>query len=155
VGRGRAARRPVIVERDIRLEVPPERAYELVMDPRRLGDWVSIHAGFKEEPPERLEEGSELAQRLKIAGQRFTVHWEVTSVDHQSRVVWSGRGPAGTTAEVTYRFEPEDGATRFRYRNEYKLRGGPAGKAVGRALSGSAGREADRTLEQLKRLLES
>ena len=31
------------VERDIRIDAPPERVYEVVMDPRRLEDWVTIH----------------------------------------------------------------------------------------------------------------
>jgi uncharacterized protein YndB with AHSA1/START domain len=145
----------VRIERDIELGVPPEEAYEAVMDPAHLADWVSIHEGFKEEPPQRLDQGARLIQRLKVAGQRFTVRWEVTEADPPSLVRWEGRGPARTKARVEYRFS-EDGAgrTHFSYINEYALPGGPAGKMAGKVVSGAAGREVDKSLERLRGLLE-
>jgi carbon monoxide dehydrogenase subunit G len=145
----------VKIERDIELGVTPERAYEAVMDPHHLADWVSIHEGFKEEPPGRLDEGATLVQKLKVAGQGFTVRWTVTEAERPTLVRWEGKGPAGTKALVEYRFEPDgDGRTHFAYLNEYDLPGGPAGKLAGRAISGAAGREVDRSLERLKQTLE-
>ncbi len=143
------------IERDIELGVPPEQVYEAVMDPFHLADWVSIHEGFKEEPPERLDQGAQLVQRLKVAGQGFTVRWTVTEADPPSLVRWEGKGPVGTKARVEYRFS-EDGAgrTHFRYVNEYDMPGGPAGKLAGRAVSGVAGREVDKSLTRLKGMLE-
>jgi uncharacterized protein YndB with AHSA1/START domain len=143
------------IAREVELEVPPERVYESVMDPRHLEDWVTIHDGFKEEPPERLDQGARLAQRLRVAGRCFTVNWTVTETERPKLVRWEGKGPAGTNAHVEYRFQ-EDGAnrTRFCYINDYELPGGPAGKLAGRAVSGVAGREVDRSLQRLRNLLE-
>jgi carbon monoxide dehydrogenase subunit G len=143
----------VRIERAIDLPAPPERAYEAVMDPGRLAEWVTVHAGFKEDPPERLDEGAHLAQRLKVAHQRFTVRWTVTNADRPWRVDWEGKGPAGAHARVTYRLEPNGDETRFSYLNEYDLPGGPAGKLAGRAVARMAGREAERSLERLRSLL--
>jgi uncharacterized protein YndB with AHSA1/START domain len=142
------------VEREIDLEVAPGEVYEMLMDPSRLGEWVTIHERF-EGAPERLEQGSTMTQTLKVAGQRFTVHWRVTEADRPSKVTWEGRGPAHTTARVVYDLTERDGGgSRFLYLNEYELPGGAAGRIAGRAVSAAAGREVERSLERLKRLLE-
>jgi len=144
----------VKVEREIDLDAPREEVYCLLMDPARLGEWVTIHERF-EDAPDELSEGAEMTQRLKVAGQRFTVHWKVTEDERPSRVRWEGRGPARTAARVVYALEERDGGTRFSYLNEYELPGGAAGRIAGRAVSAAAGREVERSLERLKRLLES
>ena len=141
------------IERTIDLAAPREQVYRLLMDPDRLGEWVTIHERF-EDAPEELSQGSRMTQRLNVAGQRFTVHWTVTEDDRPSRVTWEGSGPARTTARVVYDLEERDGGTRFSYLNEYELPGGAAGRIAGRAVSAAAGREVERSLERLKRLVE-
>lgn len=141
------------IERRVDLSVSPDEVYRLLMDPDRLGEWVTIHAGF-ETAPQRLEQGSEMVQRLKVAGQRFRVRWKVTHDDPPSMVVWEGKGPARTTARVVYDIEDQSGTTRFSYSNEYHLPGGAAGRIAGRAVSAAASREVERSLDRLKRLLE-
>ena len=141
------------VERTIDLEAPREDVYRLLMDPSRLGEWVTIHERF-DGAPDELSEGSEMTQRLKVAGQRFTVHWKVTEEERPARVEWEGRGPARTRARVVYDLEERDGGTRFCYLNEYQLPGGAAGRIAGRAVSAAAGREVERSLERLKGLVE-
>ena len=142
------------VERTIEIDAPPERVYETVTDPRCLDDWVTIHAGLKSSPDGELRQGSELVQCLKMAGRRFDVEWKVVEVDSPRRVVWEGKGPARSSAKVVYEIEGDGDGTRFHYLNEYKLPGGPLGAAVGRALRRASGREAERSLERLKALLE-
>jgi uncharacterized protein YndB with AHSA1/START domain len=143
------------VERTIEIEAPPERVYETVTDPRCLDDWVTIHAGLKSSPDGELRQGSELVQCLKMAGRRFDVAWRVVEVDRPRRVVWEGKGPARSSAKVVYELEAAGGdGTRFHYLNEYKLPGGPIGAAVGRAMKRVSGREAERSLERLKALIE-
>ena len=141
------------VERETRINAPPDAVYDLVMDPGRLGDWVTIHDGFKEPPPGVLEKGSGLVQRLKVAGRGFTVRWTVTEAKRPKRVRWEGRGPAGTKAQVAYSFAADGDGTLFTYLNEYELPGGPAGMLAGRAVSGAAAREVERSLERLRELL--
>jgi carbon monoxide dehydrogenase subunit G len=141
------------VERSIDLDAPREDVYRLLMDASRLGEWVTIHERF-EDAPHELSQGAQMTQRLKVAGQRFTVRWRVTEDDRPARVKWEGRGPARTTARVVYDLEERDGGTRFSYVNEYQLPGGAAGRMAGRAVSAAAGREVERSLERLKGVLE-
>jgi uncharacterized protein YndB with AHSA1/START domain len=145
----------VRVERTIEIEAPPERVYDLVMDPKRLGEWVTIHAGLKESPDGDLREGSELIQSLKLAGRRFDVHWEVVQAEKPKRVVWEGKGPVHSRAKVVYDLDADgDGKTCFSYMNEYSMPGGPLGRIAAGVLRHTAERESERTLEQLKRLVE-
>jgi carbon monoxide dehydrogenase subunit G len=142
------------VERSIEIAARPERIYELVMDPDRLGDWVTIHAGLRDAPHGELEKGSELTQCLKLAGQRINVHWKVVRADKPKKVEWDGRGPVSSKARVTYGFEPSGDGTCFTYTNEYNSPGGPLGRIADRVLAGTSARETDRTLERLKKLVE-
>lgn len=143
------------VEREIEIARPPEAVYDAVMDPDRLGEWVSIHRRLKEVSDRPLAEGSTLRQTLRLAHKNFDVRWTVVEAARPERVRWEGRGPAGSRATVEYGFEQVDGATRFNYANEFHAPGGPLGRVAERALGGTTEREAERTLEALKRYLES
>jgi len=143
------------LERQVHLDAPPEEVYELVMDPRRLEDWVSIHQSLAEAPDGLLTEGDKIRQTLKLAGRPFEVRWTVTKNDRPKHVVWKGEGPVGSTAGIEYGFEEDGEGTRFRYVNEYDLPGGMLGRFAGRFVAGSRipDRELDRSLEKLKKLL--
>ena len=144
----------MMLEGEVELAVPAEEAYRAVMDPARLGDWVTVHAGFAEDPPDRLEQGSQLVQRLRVAGQAFTVRWTVCEMDSPRAVVWEGCGPLGASARAVYRFAAADGGTRFSYRGELRLPGRAGGRVAARLASRVAQRELDRSLERLRRRLE-
>ena len=143
------------LEREIHIEAPPEDVYSTLMDPDCLGDWVTIQDELLEAPDGDLEKGSELVQRMKLAGQRFKLRWKVEQADRPRKTVWMGRGPMGSKARVTYDLAENSGGTDFTYTNEYELPGGPAGWLAGRAIVRASGREADKTLERLKKLIES
>jgi uncharacterized membrane protein len=146
----------VRVERSIVIDAPAQRVYDLVMDPSRLGDWVTIHHHLENAPTGQLERGSELTQCLKLAGRKFHVHWKVVENDPCRRVVWEGRGPVATHARVVYEFgsDSEPDSTEFSYTNEYVLPGGPFGRMAGRAISRVTEKELDGSLRRLKQIAE-
>jgi carbon monoxide dehydrogenase subunit G len=142
------------VERTIEIAAPPERVYEVVMDPNRLEDWVTIHDHLEQAPDGSLEQGSELVQCLRLAGRKFNVQWEVVENEACRRVVWDGKGPVHSHARVVYGFEPNGEGTRFSYSNEYDLPGGVLGRMAGGAVRRITSKEVDATLKRLKKLLE-
>jgi carbon monoxide dehydrogenase subunit G len=144
----------VKVERSTDIAATPEQVYRVVMDPRRLEDWVTIHHHLEDAPDGELEEGSELTQYLKLAGRKFRVRWRVVEDDYPRRVVWEGRGPVRSKARVMYQLEPNGEGTRFSYTNEYDLPGGVLGRLAGRSVSRVTTKETDATLEKLKQLIE-
>lgn len=143
------------VERSVEIAATPERIYEVIMDPACLERWVTIHAALENAPAGQLERGSELTQRLQLAGRRFTVHWKVIENRPARRVEWEGSGPMRSHAGVTYELAPnDDGGTRFTYTNEFALPGGPLGRVAGSVVRRVTAGELDRSLDRLRELVE-
>ena len=144
------------VERDIRIKAEPDAVWEVLMDPQRLEDWVSIHQKLKNAPSGLLHENDELTQCLRLMHKNFDVKWKVKQADEPRKAVWEGRGPVRSKASVVYELEPDgDGGTRFHYMNEFKAPMGPLGGFFAdHAFQRTSEREADKTLSNLKGLLE-
>jgi uncharacterized protein YndB with AHSA1/START domain len=146
-----------LVTASIEIAAPPERVYDKVLDPDHLDDWVSIHRRVNRRDAGPPREGFEMEQTLHLRGANFKVHWTLTEAERPDRATWEGRGPAHSYARTSYRLIPLDGgATRFEYENEFKVPGGFLGAAASRVLVGGLPqREASRTLQRLKELLET
>jgi len=141
------------VEREIEITAPAEDVYQVIMDPHRLKDWVSIHERL-EHAPKSLRKGSTLTQSLKLAGRKFKVDWTVVENDRPSYVVWEGKGPLGSKARAVYEFSESDGVTHFTYMNEYNLPGGALGRMAAPAVRKVTGKELDTSLENLRSIVE-
>ncbi|HEX4110795.1 MAG TPA: SRPBCC family protein [Solirubrobacteraceae bacterium] len=144
-----------VVETTIDLGAPPQTVWDLVMDPHRLHEWVTIHRrlGHVDSGPPRR--GFEMEQVINLRGVTIKVSWTLADCRPGELAVWEGRGPARSTAHTEYRLSPAgDGGTRFAYRNEFIAPLGPLGAAVSRALVGGIPRrEADRSLDRLQALV--
>ena len=134
----------------IDIDAPPEEVWRTVMDPKRLGEWVTIHRRLLSSSPGKME------QLLHLRGANFKVHWDLVKDDAPHHAEWHGKGPARSHAETEYRLRDNgNGGTRFDYRNEFKAPFGPLGAVASRALVGGLPkREAEATLRKLKALLE-
>jgi carbon monoxide dehydrogenase subunit G len=139
----------------IHIAAAPEEVWALVMDPTRLGEWVSIHRHLNEHSPGSLRVGYEMDQTLHLRGVSFKVHWRLVRCDEPRHAEWHGRGPARSHAETEYGFTAVDGGTRFDYRNEFRAPLGALGAVASRAVVGGLPRrEADASLQRLKALAE-
>lgn len=143
------------VHTDIAIDAPPQRVWDIVMDPRRLGDWVTIHRRV-DHVPAQLRRGSTFEQTLNLRGAHLHVAWTVVDVDPPRRAVWEGQGPAHSRASIVYELRSDgDDRTIFDYTNEFKPPGGALGAVAGRVLVGGLShREAQRSLQRLKQLVE-
>jgi uncharacterized protein YndB with AHSA1/START domain len=145
-----------LVTVSIKLASPPEDVWKLVMDPARLGDWVTIHRRLvhADDGPARV--GYEMDQQIHLRGVNLEVHWKLVACEACAHAVWEGRGPARSHARTEYVLKAEGKDTRFDYRNEFRPPLGPLGAVVSRALvGGMPEREAKRTLDRLRAHLES
>ena len=140
----------------IEIDAPPARVWDVVMDPRRLADWVTIHRHLGDVPA-RLRRGSTFGQTLNLRGAPLHVVWTVVDVDPPRRAVWEGQGPAHSRASIVYELRPGgENATMFDYTNEFRPPGGALGAVAGRVLVGGLSqREAQRSLQRLKQLIEA
>jgi carbon monoxide dehydrogenase subunit G len=145
----------VKVERTVELAAPPQKVYDLVMDPHRLHEWVTIHHHLESAPARQLEKGDEVLQCMKLVGRKFKVRWTVVENRPCEHVVWEGKGPVFSHARVIYEFEPnDDGGTRFSYTNEYDVPGGPLGRLASSTVTRVTGKEVDGSLQKLKAIVE-
>jgi uncharacterized protein YndB with AHSA1/START domain len=146
-----------LVTASIEIKAPPERVYDAVLDPDHLDEWVTIHRRINERDQGPPRKGFEMEQTLCLRHTNFKVHWTLTEADRPDHATWEGRGPAHSYARTSYRLlQLDGGGTRFEYENEFKAPGGFIGAAASRVLVGGVPqREANQSLQRLKRLLES
>ncbi|MGI8715527.1 MAG: SRPBCC family protein [Solirubrobacteraceae bacterium] len=145
------------VQTEITINAPIERVWETVMDPARLGDWVTIHKSVTDVSQQPLRKGATMDQTMQVRGLTFRVHWQLVSVDAPHTAQWEGGGPAHSNALIRYElFSAGDGQTTFRYINEFHPPGGRLGNIAGRMIVGATSeREAKSSLSRLKALLEA
>ncbi len=143
------------VRAEIHIDAPPEKVWEVIMDPHRFDDWVTIHRGIQRADPGPPHQGMEVEQTLCLRGVNFKVKWTLTQFDPDRSATWEGRGPAHSYARTAYKLSDRGGGTHFEYENEFKAPGGFLGKAASRVLvGGQPQKEANESLKQLKALLE-
>ncbi|MEV4419205.1 SRPBCC family protein [Patulibacter sp. NPDC049589] len=142
------------VRATIDLPAPPQRVWDVVMDPHLLERWVTIHRELlsaDEGPP---HPGFSMEQRMSIRGAPVTVSWKIDEFEPPLRATWQGSGPARSTAFIEYALEEIDGGTRFNYTNDFQPPMGILGRVASRALMGGVpDREAKASLERLRELL--
>jgi uncharacterized protein YndB with AHSA1/START domain len=145
-----------VVSASIHIDAPPREVWKMIMDPRRLGDWVTIHRGLAHADTGPPRAGYQMDQQIHLRGVSLEVHWTLVECDPCTRAVWKGRGPARSRAHTEYALRDERDGTRFDYHNEFHPPFGPLGAIVSRALvGGMPKREAERTLQRLRTQMEN
>jgi uncharacterized protein YndB with AHSA1/START domain len=139
------------------IAAPVERVWDIIMDPDRFGDWVTIHRKLHSVSQRPLCEGATMDQSLRMHGVTFRVKWHLVHLNAPQQADWEGRGPANSRARIGYRLSgPDGGPTVFDYTNEFTAPGGRLGNVASRVFVGGASeREAQHSLARLKKLLES
>jgi uncharacterized protein YndB with AHSA1/START domain len=141
-----------LVTASIEIAAAPAEVWRTIMDPDRLGDWVSIHRrlDYADDGPPRM--GYRMDQQIHLRGVSLEIHWKLIDCRPCERAVWEGRGPARSHARTEYVLSAtNDGGTRFDYQNEFRPPLGPIGAIVSRAIVGGIPeREAKRTLDRLR-----
>jgi uncharacterized protein YndB with AHSA1/START domain len=145
------------VQDEIVIDTPIERVWEMVMDPRRLRDWVTIHKSVENFPLPPLRRGATMDQAMSVRGITFHVQWRLVELDPPHLARWEGLGPAHSDALIRYELSTDGpGRTTFRYTNEFHPPGGRLGSLAGRFIVGATSeREARNSLSRLKAMLES
>lgn len=137
------------------IDAPPQAVWDLVMDPARTLEWVTIARKVDHVDDGPLHEGFGMEQTLCLRGVNFKVKWSLEELDEPWMAKWQGRGPARSTARIENRLSERDGGTHFEYRNEFKAPMGPLGAMASKAVVGGIPeREANASLQRLKQILE-
>ena len=141
----------------IEIDAPVERVWETIMDPHRLGEWVTIHRSVRDVSDRAAAARARRWSRCCTSAEsRSTSTGRSSTSSAPHRAEWEGRGPAHSRARiVTSSRRREDGRTAFDYTNEFTTPGGRLGNVASRVIVGAAP-SAKRTssLARLKALLE-
>ena len=79
---------------EITIAAPIERVWETIMDPGRLGDWVTIHKSVENFPRPPLRQGATMDQAMQVRGLTFPRALAAgggCNEPHDAR--WEGGGP--------------------------------------------------------------
>jgi carbon monoxide dehydrogenase subunit G len=144
-----------VVHSSIAIAAPPAAVWAVVMDPRRFGEWVTIHRELRAFSDGPVREGATMEQTLHLRGADIRVHWLLVECTEPNFARWEGRGPARSSAHIEYRLTAVPQGTRFDYQNEFRAPLGAVGALASRTVMGQAPqREADRSLAALRAVIE-
>ena len=112
--------------------------WDHVSDLSGLGDWLSMHEGWRSELPDELSEGARVVGVARAKGLRNRVTWTVTTWEPPQRLALSGSGKGGAKYMVTLSVSPTKDGSNLGVRLELGGRAlfGPVGAAAARAVKG-------------------
>ncbi len=95
----------------IQIDVPPERIFAVLADPKSYGDWVVGSDTIRDADSNWPEVGSHFYHRVGFGPFKLNDHTEVVEVDPRSKLVLHARARPVGTALVTMLWEPRDGGS--------------------------------------------
>ena len=120
------------------LPIPADEAWARASNLATLGDWMTMHQGWRSDLPEELSVGAQIVGVAGAKGMRNRVTWTVRTFDPPSRLEISGAGVGGTKYSLTMRVASIGAGCTFTVRMD--LGGaplfGPIGVAAVRAVKG-------------------
>lgn len=120
------------------LPIPADEAWAHASDLATLGDWMTMHQGWRSDLPEELCVGAQIIGVAGAKGMRNRVTWTVRAFDPPKRIEISGAGVGGTKYSLAMKVAAIDEGCRFTVRMD--LGGaplfGPIGAAAVRAVKG-------------------
>ena len=144
-----------LVIASIDIDASMQDVWDHIMDPEKLGSWVTIVDRLERVDPGPIRPGFRMSQTLCLRGVHFKVHWTLEEVDAPRFARWEGRGPARSTAVTENRLTEREGRTHFDYRNEFRTPFGVLGAAASKFIVGGIPeKEANASLRRLKDVLE-
>jgi polyketide cyclase/dehydrase/lipid transport protein len=125
---------------DLKADVPisPQDMWDHVSDLSALGDWLSMHEGWRSELPDELSEGAQVVGVARAKGFRNRVTWTVTTWEPPQQIALSGSGKGGAKYTVTLSVSPTKDGSNLGVCLELGGRAlfGPVGAAAARAVKG-------------------
>ena len=88
------------------LSMSPEDAWAHVSDLSTLGDWLSMHEGWRSDLPSELEVGTQIVGVAGAKGMRNRVKWTIREFDPPRLIGITGDGVGGTKYKLQMTVAP-------------------------------------------------
>lgn len=132
------------------LPLPAEQAWQHASDLESLGDWMTMHQGWRSDLPAELAVGTTVVGVAGAKGMRNRVTWTVRRFDPPSALEISGEGVGGTRYKLAMTVASAGDGCTFTVRMD--LGGaplfGPIGSAAARAVKG----DIEKSIEKFEEL---
>ncbi len=142
---------------EIRIAAPIERVWELLGATERYAEWVVNTLAVTRVDAPRADPGVTYDERNRIMGPwtaRST--WRVVSADPPRHTIHAGSGiPLARDVRLECTLAPDGDATDYRHEISYRPALGPLGRLVDTLVAPSLRRDARRTVDHLKALVET
>lgn len=126
------------VELSRKLSISPEEAWSHVSDLSSLGDWLTMHQGWRCDLPDELAVGTTLVGVAGAKGMRNRVTWTIEEYEPPQLMSITGDGLGGTKYALRMTVKPLSKGCEFKVKID--LGGaplfGPIGMAAARAVKG-------------------
>jgi hypothetical protein len=128
------------------LSMTPQHAWEHASNFSTLGDWLTMHQGWRGELPDELEVGTTLVGVAGVKGMRNRVTWTVTEMDPPKLLAVRGEGVGGTKYGLRMVVKPTATGCEFFVRIDLGGRPlfGPIGATAARLVTGDIERSVER-----------
>lgn len=126
------------IELSRELTISPQQAWEHASNLDELGNWLTMHEGWRSELPAELTRGTTLIGVAGAKGMRNRVTWTIEKIDPPRLLEIKGTGVGGTKYALKMAVTPTKAGSKFAVRID--LGGaplfGPVGMAAARAVRG-------------------
>lgn len=117
---------------------PPEQAWRTASDLSRLGEWLTMHDGWRCEIPGELAAGTELTSVVAVKGLRNRITWRISAYRPPESLTLSGEGVGGTKVSFELSITPDGDGSLVAFDADFggPLVIGPVGMTSKRAVRG-------------------
>lgn len=143
------------IEHEIDIERPPADVFAALTDLDRLADWATVVVDTRDISDRPLRNGCTFRQTLRVLDRELETEWIVEELDPPRHVAYTAMAPGGGTLTMRQTVTANDGGSRVALELDYEFPGGWLGQQLDRlVVERQNEREAERSLAQLKQLLE-
>lgn len=129
------------------LPVSAEKVWSVLSDPHTWDQWLTIHAGWLEEPPAELAQGTNLVEKVVMLGMANKLEWVVDKFEPGVALTIAGKGMAGVTSLFAFAIEPNGEASKVTI--DATFDGSLIVGALGKAVEKDAQKNLDDSLDKL------
>ncbi|MBJ7336861.1 SRPBCC family protein [Mycolicibacterium sp.] len=138
------------VELSRKLSISAEEAWSHVSDLSSLGDWLTMHQGWRSDLPDELTEGATLVGVAGAKGMRNRVTWTVKDFDPPKLIGITGDGVGGTKYALNMTVKPLAKGCEFKLKID--LGGAPLFGPIGMAASRAVKGDIERSIKKFEEL---
>lgn len=138
------------VELSRKLSISPEDAWSHVSDLSSLGDWLTMHQGWRSDLPDELTVGAMIVGVAGAKGMRNRVTWTVKEYDPPTSLGITGEGVGGTRYALDMTVKPLSKGSEFKLKID--LGGAPLFGPIGMAASRAVKGDIERSIKKFEEL---